>query len=164
MQLIAAVESEHGGYSPVPQRAKVWNRTGGATVAGKCYKLDLDGTAQSETTSILPNVDGSGWSNIIAVASASDNETGIYVLALEAVADNKELKSFGFGIVSGLPVAGGGSATRGAAIYTDADGDLTVTAPTGGVDGRKVGKLLTVSATPTIFFFGAIPTALAITT
>lgn len=99
---ISAVDTDGGGMLS-PLTMKVYNRTGGATVARGLYQFDMGYTAGAETTAntkgvLLPAVangnwaDPTGfWSNIVT-PNASFTGHGYFCLAKEAVGDNEELE------------------------------------------------------------------------
>jgi hypothetical protein len=66
----------------------VTNRTGGSTVVGTPYKLDLT-CSDGDVTDNAAGASDSGLANIIAV---DDDDVEIVGIALDAVADNKELR------------------------------------------------------------------------
>lgn len=96
---------------------KVWNRSGAATIAGGLFKLDLHmtTTSTSEVTAagrVLPAVTSlnegnwdvapeSAYNNLIAIPNVSSELTeGIYVVAMEAKADNELLEVCEYGLIT----------------------------------------------------------------
>lgn len=89
------------GANPfVTRKWKAYNRTGGATTRYGVYQFDM-GFSQAETLNFEWNDAGSCWRNIVASQTSGTGTgtqqlphiyTGVYCVALAAVADNAELE------------------------------------------------------------------------
>ena len=86
-----------------PQRWRVWNRTGSATVVGQLCQFDIGYSAAVETVAntkglLLPAVsnsrwmdEASPWRNVVVPAAAPFFGTGYACIAEQAVGDNEEM-------------------------------------------------------------------------
>lgn len=108
------------------------NRTGSATVEGQFYQLDLE-MAATETTNNIPGDEASGWANLVA-CTAAGSATGLQVMALEAVADNKKGRFLIQGYVHNAvcDASYDHSSAAGTVMTTNTDGELIAAA-----DGHK---------------------------
>lgn len=90
-----------GALPYADMRWKVYNRTGGATVAGGLYMLDMS-FSQAETTTDNWKDAASCWRNIVGINTASTGTgtattpflyTGVFCIIQSVVADNAEVEA-----------------------------------------------------------------------
>ena len=89
------------GIAPTTLTATFINRTGGATVVGEPYVLDL-AASDGDVSTFRPGPDTSIWANVIDAGSVVAGTLTICVVALEAVADNAEFQACYFGFCDAL--------------------------------------------------------------